>query len=236
MTEIAPKVHTLDGLLAGRAYLIEDSDGLTIIDTSIGSAGKKILKRVARLGYQPSDIKRILITHAHPDHVGGLPLIHAESGAKVYTSAHEKPVVQGEEAPVLPPKESLSGIGKYIQPKMGKLKGVPVDRVLEDGEILEEVLGGLQVIATPGHSSGHLSFWQPEQRILFCGDVIFRIGGITFNKMRLPVAMVSWNMEENIRSIQKLADLQPNIMLFGHGKPMTNNTAAQLSAFANKLS
>ncbi len=222
MHQIIENIYTLTGLPAGRVYCLVDSDGLTLIDASITPAGKRILRQIAAHGYQPKDVKRILITHAHPDHVGALPYLKDTTGASVWSSALEKPVIQGEIAVPRPKSRLPIPDTKY--------KPVSVDRELNDGETLPEILGGLQVIFTPGHAPGHISFWHPEKRILFAGDVIFNIP----RKMRLPIALFTVDMAENRRSIAKIAALEPKILCFGHGKPITQNTTEQLRIFAQK--
>jgi glyoxylase-like metal-dependent hydrolase (beta-lactamase superfamily II) len=91
-------------------------------------------------------------------------------------------------------------------------------------------MDGLQAIFTPGHAPGHLAFWQPEKKVLFCGDTIFRI---PFN-MRLPFAMLTVDMAEDIRSIGRLTTLNPDIICFGHSQPLMENTADLLRQFAQK--
>lgn len=222
MKKIATDVSTFTGLIAGRVYALHDADGLTLVDASIGSAGPKILAQLAQAGHKPSDVKRILITHGHPDHVGSLPFLHEATKAEVWSHALEKPVIQGEAFITRPP----SG----LRPPNTKVAPTPVHRTLTDGEMLP-ILGGLQVVYTPGHAPGHLSFFQPERRLLIVGDVIFRL---FFNRMTLPLAMLTADMEENKRSIRKLIALKPQILMFGHGDPITENATSQLEAFAQR--
>ncbi|MBI5927962.1 MAG: MBL fold metallo-hydrolase [Chloroflexi bacterium] len=222
MQQISENVYTFTGLPAGRVYGLVDSDGLTLIDTSVAPAAKRILKQLAARGYQPKDVKRILITHAHPDHVGGLPHLKEATGAEIWASALEKRVIQGE----IP----IPTVKARIHPPNMTLKPVAVERELADGDTLPEILGGLQVVATFGHAPGHISFWHPEKRILFTGDVIFYIP----RKMRLPFAFLTVDMDENRRSITKIAALEPKIICFGHGKPIIENAAEQLRVFAQK--
>ena len=230
MKKVAPQVYRFSGLTAGNAYLIDDADGLTIIDTSIAPSGAKILKQITALGRQLSEVKRILITHAHPDHIGGLPEVQQATGAQVIASALEKPVIQGEMPIPRGPDDKKTGLARFISMPETTMPGTPVHRVVEDGEILPEVLGGLQVVATPGHAPGHLAWWQPAQRILFCGDTIFRLPNL-----RLPFSFFTVDMAENKRSIARLAALDADIVCFGHGKPLVENTAQSIRGFSAKV-
>lgn len=196
MQQIIPGVYTFTGLMAGRVYAIQDADGLTLIDTGIASAGAKILKQLAAAGHQPSDVKRILLTHAHPDHVGSLPYLKEKTGAQIITSTQEAEVVEG--------KIAIPRPDRFPRPPETRLTPTPVDRILSDGETLSEVMGGLQALSTPGHAPGHLAFWHPDKKLLFCGDTIFRI---PTSNMRLPFAMLTVDMAQNIRSIGRLVEL-----------------------------
>lgn len=229
MQTIIPNVHTITGLMVGRVYLIEDPDGLTLIDTSIAPSGGKILDQIRAMGRQPSDVKRILITHAHPDHIGSLPELKAATGAQVIASAVERPVIEGQiPIPRVTPEKAVGIARLGLRPPSTTVKPTPVDRVVGDGDILTEVLGGLQVIATPGHAPGHIAFWQPEKRLIFLGDVLMRFG----NWIRLPISSLTCDMEEDIRSLKKVADLNPAIVCFGHGVPLTENAAQVLHRLA----
>lgn len=84
--EFQPGIHQVFGLVVN-SYLIEDDDGLTLIDA--GVSAKKVLRYLGRMGREPSDIVRIIVTHANPDHMGGLADLKAESGARVYASPLE---------------------------------------------------------------------------------------------------------------------------------------------------
>jgi len=209
MQLIVPGVYAFSGLLMGRVYALESVDGLSLIDAGIGPAAGKILKQLQGHGHRPSDVKRILITHAHPDHVGGLAQLQAATGAQVLAHPLEHPML----------KSRLSGAGGAL----------PLLEV-QAGELLPEVLGGMQVILTPGHTRGHVCFWQPEQRLLFCGDVLLHLRGLG-----LPLPFVTVDMAEDKRSVKKLAELDTRSVCFGHGQPLLQDAAAQLRAFAAKL-
>jgi glyoxylase-like metal-dependent hydrolase (beta-lactamase superfamily II) len=222
MQQIMPQVLTFTGLIAGRVYMLQDADGLTLIDTSISNAGDKILSQLQQAGHKPTDVKRILITHAHPDHIGCLPKLQQATGAEVWCHALEKPVVEGQQAIVRPP----SG----LRPPAVQFTPVTVTRTLNDNEILP-ILGGLQVIFTPGHAPGHCSFWHPERRFLITGDVVFYL----LNRMTLPFAMLTADMDENKRSVKKIVALKPDSLMFGHGNPIVGQAHVKLDALAQRL-
>ncbi len=222
MQQVTPQVFTFERLLMGRVYALQDADGLTLVDTSISNAADKILSQLQQAGHKPADVKRILVTHAHPDHVGSLPKLQHATGAEVWCHPLEKPVIEGRQPLARPP----SG----LRPPALQFAPVPVARTLNEDEILP-ILGGLQVISTPGHAPGHISFWQPERRLLIVGDAVFYF----FNRMTQPLAALTVDMEENRRSIKKITTLKPDSLLFGHGNPIIGQASAQLDAFARRI-
>jgi glyoxylase-like metal-dependent hydrolase (beta-lactamase superfamily II) len=137
MQQVMPQVFTFTGLMAGRVYALQDADGLTLVDTSINNAGDKILSQLQQGGYAVTDVKRILITHAHPDHIGGLPKVQQATGAEVWCHPLEKPVIEGKQ----PIVRRASG----LRPPDMKIIPTPVSRTLNEHEVLP-ILGGLQVI------------------------------------------------------------------------------------------
>ncbi|MFN8375205.1 MAG: MBL fold metallo-hydrolase [Anaerolineae bacterium] len=221
MKQIIPNVYYITGLPAGRVYVLKDDDGLTLIDASVPGMAGKILADIASIGHTARDVKRILITHAHPDHVGSLPGLKQSTGAQVISSAIDRPVVEG--------RMSIARRPSGLRPPNTMMRGTPVDREVGDGDTID-AFGGLQVLLTPGHSPGHLTFWQPEKRLAIIGDVLFHVLGV-----RLPPGFLTVDMEEDKRSVRKVANLNPDIVCFGHGDPITQNTAQVLNDFARKL-
>lgn len=231
MKEIASKIYQFSGLQAGRVYAIVDDDGVSLIDAGLTSAGAKILRQLSKKGYQPTDVKRILITHAHGDHVGALPMLKEATGATVIASVVETPIVEGREPIHFPPKDTLSGMARLMAYAGKLVPGTPVDRQVNDGDVISEILGGLKVVAAPGHTAGQIAFWQPEQAFLFCGDALMNLFGL-----RLPFAAFTLNMSEAIRTVQKLAMLSPKTIFFGHGNPLSENTNERLRDMTRHVS
>jgi glyoxylase-like metal-dependent hydrolase (beta-lactamase superfamily II) len=227
--KIEPDLYSFTGLVLGRVYLVIDPDGLTIIDAGLWFAPGQIVEQLRAAGYKRGDVKRILVTHAHPDHVIGLPRLQQMTGAQVIVSAVERPVVEGKTPVLSSPIDKITNLAGLRSPFRIMLKGTCVNHEVMDGDILDEVMGGLRVIATPGHTPGHVSFWQPERRILFCGDVISNGAG-----MRLPSPAWTVDMEENKRSIQHVAALEPSLVCFGHGDPLRQDAAQAIRSFAKQ--
>lgn len=231
MKAIIPGVYMFSGLLVGRVYLLEDPDGLTIIDAGLGFAAARILKQLRQKGHSPQDVKRILITHAHPDHIGGLRALQQATGATVIASAVEQPYLEGTKPVPRAPKSDLTGISRLMYGEATLVdQPVRVNRTLQDGEIMAEVLAGLQAVYTSGHSPGHTSYWQAEKGILFSGDVMMRMTGLS-----LPFAAFTPSMADNKHSIRRVIALEPRIVCFGHGQPMFENTTANIRQFAQKV-
>jgi glyoxylase-like metal-dependent hydrolase (beta-lactamase superfamily II) len=232
MQKILENVYCFSNLLVGRVYAIKDADGWTIIDAGLSLAVPRILAQLKRAGYSATDVKRILVTHAHVDHVGGLPALYEATKAQVICSAFERPYVEGKKPLVQPNRNDVPPLARMMMPsKPPSMAGTPVARVLKEGDVLPEVLGGLQAVATPGHSPGHMSYWHPALKVLFTGDVVMRI---LAPGLRLPFAGFTSDMKQNKRSIQHIAALEPELLLFGHGVSM-HDAAPKLKAFAGKL-
>lgn len=213
MQQIIPGLHTFTGLIFGRVYLIEDPDGLTLIDAGLPLAASQILIQLRAAGYAPEEVKRILITHAHSDHIGGLPALKKATSARVFASALERQAIV----------DNLRSSSQILPESL-------VDHTVAEGDVIEEVMGGLKVLHTPGHTPGHIVFWQPWKKILFCGDVIVR-----WRKLGLPPAKPTIDMEENKRSIRRLAKLGSRVVCCGHGKPLTENAAQMMLMFVQTL-
>lgn len=220
MQEVVGGVYTFSGLLAGRVYLLVEGDGLTIIDAGLPFAAARIERQLKQAGYDPADVQRILVTHAHTDHVGGLENLVRITGAEVIAHEIEKPYIEGR-ADILRPG------GATQKPSWA----VPVDRTVADGEIIEEIEGGLQVLHTPGHAPGHAAYLWPRREVLFCGDVMMNVAG----RLMVPFPAFTPDMDENKRSILKLAELNAHVICPGHGWPMTKNPARDVRRFARRL-
>lgn len=215
--EIIKDVHLIPHVIAS-PYLIIDPDGLTLIDSGIPGSEKKILNYINSLGCKSTEIKRILITHADFDHIGGLAALKKVSGARVYASKIEAEAIDiGRSSRQLKPEKLKLKIMYALANRFAKTAPVQVDDFLFDGQMLD-VLGGLQVIATSGHTPGHLSFFSPAAGILFSGDSMVSDD----NGLQRSVKDNTWDHAMAIESVRKQAALGASIVCTGHGPVVKN--------------
>ena len=222
--EIMPKVHLVPNVIAN-PYIIMDSDGLTLIDTGLPGSDKKILSYMRERGFSANDLTRIIITHADADHVGGLSALKRASGARVYASAIEAAAIaKGVPSRRLRPTRSgrrllMALVGRFFKPPP-----VEVDEILSEGQKLD-VLGGLQVLETPGHTPGHISLYSPSTGILFVGDsIVSRDSGLAGSG---PAN--TWDQAKAAESVRRQAALGAQVICSGHG-PVVKDAAGKMPA------
>lgn len=202
-------------------YLIREDDGLTLIDTAISGQAQAIMQEAGKLGLP---IVRILLTHAHVDHVGALDVLHASlPDAEVAISERDARFLSGD--------KSLDA----SEPQVPLRGGYPIcstkpNRLLHEGDRI----GSLEVIATPGHTPGHLAFLDTRDRALIAGDAFQILGGVavagTF-KLLFPLpALATWHKGLSLESARKLLALQPSSLAVGHGRVLSYPQSAMEQA------
>jgi glyoxylase-like metal-dependent hydrolase (beta-lactamase superfamily II) len=212
LMEIIPNIHLIPGIIAN-PYLIIDPDGLTLIDTGLPGNEKKILKYITSLGFKPDDLKRIIITHADYDHIGGLISLRKKSSARIYASAIESAAMTtGQPSRTIQPKNILIKLVFMGMARMVKSTKIQADEILIDGQVLP-IHGGLHVVETFGHTPGHISLFIPSAGVLFSGD------SIVSEKDRLFASRqaVTWDRQKADESVRKQAGLGARIVCPGHG-------------------
>jgi glyoxylase-like metal-dependent hydrolase (beta-lactamase superfamily II) len=210
---IVPNVHEVN-LGFVNAFLIEEPSGLTLIDTGIPGCDKKIIAYIKSIGKSEKDIKRILLTHSDPDHIGALAVLKKLSGAEVYASAAEaEGIAKGKSTRQTKIKGFRGIMRKIMMSLMMRIKPVTVDKTLKNNDELP-VLGGLVAIETFGHTPGHLSYYLKAHKLLFCGDSMNPAEGKITGKR--PAHYIA-NAEQAAQSFKKQAAMKPAIVCFGHG-------------------
>ena len=203
------------------AYLVEEDDGLTVIDTLLPRSAKPILAAAAG-----RPIRRIALTHAHGDHVGSLDALADElPGVEVLISARDARLLAKDMT--LAPEE-----------QQGKLRGsYPGTKTRPTREVAPgERIGSLEVVAAPGHTPGHVAFLDSRDGTLYCGDAYSTLGGVaTTAKVnpRFPLpTTATWHRPTALESAKALRALEPSRLAPGHGKVVDSPVRAMDAAIA----
>lgn len=215
--EIIPNVHLIPGVIAN-PYLLLGSNELTLIDAGIPGSHKRILRYMADLGYSPGDLKRIIITHADFDHVGGVAALKAVTGARVYASAAEAAAMAtGDPSRPLKTDHLLLKVVFAITGRLFRAPPAQVDELVAEGDEFP-VLGGLRVVETFGHTPGHISLFASAVGVLFVGDSLVseRAG------LRGSRGFNTWDQDRANAAVRKQAALGAQIVCAGHGPVVKN--------------
>ncbi|MCD0468195.1 MBL fold metallo-hydrolase [Flavobacterium sp. JAS] len=200
-------------------YLVED----VLIDAGIRSSSSIILNSLKNKA-----ITKHVLTHAHADHQGSSKIICETLNIPLWCSELEKPTA--ENGNVVFEYPNPNHIISKFQKKFWAGKGYPVAQTLKEGD----TIAGFTVIETPGHSSGHLSFFRESDGVLIVGDVITNMNLLTtIVGLHEPPNLFTSNQELNRNSIKKLASLRPKVLCFGHGPVLVNK--GELEKFAAKF-
>lgn len=201
-------------------YLIGD----VLVDTGIKQSAGRIGGML-----KGRRVSAIALTHAHPDHAGGMKRLAAELDVPVWCGAADR---EATETGKLVLSSGLKRPGlRVVAAAAGGFDAVPVARVLSEGDPLA---AGFTVLDTPGHSPGHVSFWRESDRTLICGDVFFNMHLLTtVAGLREPPSLLTTDPAKNRDSERRLAALEPHAVGFGHGPVLSDDAARKLRDFVS---
>jgi metallo-beta-lactamase class B len=164
-------LYLLGGLAPSAAYAIETSEGLVLVDSGLESDAGVLKSQLERLGLDATQVRAVLITHAHLDHSGGAEAVRAASGARIYAGQGDAGVIRAGG-----PHEAF--FSAFSLPG-GKLHPTTIDVELKGGESIDFGDTRIQALATPGHTPGSICYVMTfsGRRVLFTGDVISMLLG-----------------------------------------------------------
>lgn len=212
MRRLAEGVYRLESTGFVNAYLIVGDRDLTLVDAGPARRLPHLVAELKANGYSFNDVGRVVVTHAHADHAGGLrPLLDLRP-VKVFAHPDEAPVLAKRE-PVPPLSGFLGGLLYGVFEAV--LSRGPVDSTLPaDSGTPVRGLPQWQVLHTPGHTPGSISLYEPVRQILLCGDALAVSGG----KVRAVPDFLHHDPEAARRSVAMLAKMDVDILGCGHGE------------------
>lgn len=223
LRQIAPEVFQIPLMPRNsiNCYIIEG----VLIDSGIRSSYTTVKKALRKI-----PVDQHILTHAHADHQGCSDQICAEFGIPLL--CHPDEIFRTETGMVTTDYPNSQHWVAKLQQKYWAGQGHKVDRTVVEND----KIGNFQVIETPGHSAGHISLFREWDGVLIIGDVATNMNLLTTaTGLRLPPSIFTSDQQRNIRSLQKLAKLNPSVICFGHG-PVMQNTDRKFERFVAKCS
>lgn len=206
-------------------FLVDGVHGLTLIDTGFPGKTDAILAALAELGRAPGDLRHIVLTHAHIDHIGSLAALVRATGAETWIHRLDAPIAESGSGfrPMTPAPSLLMRLLFWLLIKYKQsVEPARIDHRVEDGDVLP-VADGLTAIAAPGHCAGQVALLSPGRGVLFAADVCT-------NLMGLGDPLGFEDEAEGRRSQRRLAGLDFRIACLGHGKAITRDAGRRFRA------
>ncbi len=221
--EILLDVHWIDGVTANTYLALGDQT--TLIDSGTPGKQENIIKYLQNeLKSKPEDIKTIVLTHHHIDHTGSLYELKKLTNADIAAYKEDMDIISGE-------KSSSDPIYMRFVSKLMTIftsyKFIKPDISLQENDMVDNC----RVIHTPGHTPGSIALYNSDNGVIFVGDTLTYDG----NKVGGPPSFLINDKEALKKSVKKITDLEPNIMLSGHGKPLTEHTSEMIRDVYNTL-
>lgn len=215
--KITEKIHKVDKIIGANSYLVESGKELILIDTGMPGNGDKIIHYIEEIGKKPEDLKYIILTHPDIDHSGSVADLRAKTGAKIAIHRDDADVLAGR----MSSRKFKGFLGLVFRffSKFMKFRPVEPDILLEDSGLI----GGFEIVHTPGHTPGSISLFDRKKGILFSGDALICDKS---GKIRLPVRALATDFEQAVGSSRKIQALNFKILLPGHGKPWIKHGGA----------
>ncbi|WP_424863547.1 MBL fold metallo-hydrolase [Streptomyces sp. MMS24-I29] len=229
LIKITPSIWQLP-LPVGHVHFVRLLDGYALIDTGVPGSAPAVLAALEQLGGCPQDVRQIVLTHSHVDHMGSAADLVAATGARVLAGALDAPFIRG----TAPEPEAVHTASEhalheqimagFADAEVPPLKHVPVDVELRDGDTLDGWAEPVRVLHVPGHTSGSIALHFTESSVLFSGDTIATEGG------RAILGPFNLDRQQAIASFRRMAALDVEKVCVPHGLPLLENGGAVLRA------
>lgn len=217
---IAPNVHAIR-LLRVKVHAILEDDGVTLVDAGYAGSLPRLTKGLVDLGTSLDQVRRVICTHGHPDHAGGARAL-ADLGVDILMHPADAENLHID-LPAAIRRPTRGRIFAAMTPPL------PTFTPLTDGEVLP-VLGGLEVIHTPGHTPGSVCLYARQSGLLFVGDALQR----RFGHVSAASGLYSDDAAAARASLQRLVGLDVKSVIFSHYPPLVDAAKATLVDLARQ--
>lgn len=204
-----------------------DAEGLTLVDSGTPRSGPGLVRSIRLMGLDPRAIGDVLLTHWHVDHAGSAARFARSSAApRVWIGDGDLAVARDGRRPPVPSRDDATVLGRMLARMVGPPPKAPTVKGLADGARLD-VAGGIQVIASPGHTAGHVAYLVPSRGVLLAGDALCNVLFLS----RGPRFLRSARSAEQ-GTIRRLAGLEFDLLAVGHGPPVLERARERMAALA----
>ena len=225
------RIPTLGGDLVNSFALVQDDGSVTLVDCGLKRAPARIVAGLEAIGKHVSDVTRIVLTHAHPDHAGGAAEMSRRSGAPVllHDGDHGWATAGRTTSDAAP---STVGGRIFSRLREGRFEAFRPGPALVDDEVLP-VSGGLRVVHTPGHSPGHVSLLVQSTGTLVTGDALFNFGFL--RGARISPKVLCWDFAMTEQTAHRLGELDYELAAFTHGPEIRSDARERVRAILSDL-
>lgn len=228
----APDVHRIEDASVNW-YLVEADSGLTIVDAGVPRSWDSLHRVLAEIGRDVAEIRAVVLTHAHFDHIGFAERARRELGVPVYLHENDVPLARkplqytherARSRYLLTRPRGLPHVAGFLATRAFWPSPITEVRRFSDGEL--DVPGSPRVVFTPGHTLGHCAFHLPDRDAVLVGDAVVLLDPYTGAKgPRIVAGAATADSERALRSLDALAAIDASIVLTGHGEPWRGGSA-----------
>ena len=236
--DVAVGVHRIEDAFTNW-YIVEAEDGLTIVDAGVPGSWRSLLDALGQLGRPIGDVRALVLTHGHFDHVGFAERLRRTHGVPVYVHTDDVPLTQhpwryDHQRPRTPyfltQVRALPIVATLLRHRA--FWPSPIGTVIRyDGDGVLPVPGGPVIVPTPGHTLGHCALHLPDRDVLIAGDALVTLDPYTGRTgPRLVARAATVDSRRNLESLDALRATGARTVLTGHGEPWTDGIESAVAA------